>query len=53
MPGSKADWEETHRIVNFHGMLPPSPGAPQGAVEFTAAEGGVRIIGVHEVVSIR
>jgi hypothetical protein len=33
-------------------MLPPSPGAPKGAIEFIAVEGGTRILGVHEVVEI-
>jgi hypothetical protein len=52
MSGSRTEWTETHRIVKFHGLLPASPGAPQGAVEFTAKEGGVRILGLHEIVRL-
>lgn len=47
------DWEEKHTVVKFNGMLPSSPGAPKGAFEFIAKEGGVRVLGLHEVVSIR
>jgi hypothetical protein len=52
MPGSRVDWEEVHRIKRFNGMLPPSPGAPRGAVEFIAVEGGTRILGLHEIVVV-
>lgn len=53
MPGSRVDWEEEHIIDKFHGLLSQSPGAPQGAVEFTAREGGVRVLGLHEIVEVR
>lgn len=53
MPGSRVQWEEIHRIVKFNGMIPPTPGAPKGAVEFVAKEGGVRVIGVHEVAEVK
>jgi hypothetical protein len=52
LPGSRIDWEETHRVVRFNGMLPPGPGSPQGAVEFIAREGGIRVLGVHEIVEV-
>lgn len=52
MPGSRVDWEEKHIVKKFNGKLPPTPGAPQGAIEFVAIEGGTRILGIHEIAEV-
>ena len=52
MPGSSVDWEEKHIVKRVNGMLPPTPGAPQGAIEFIAEEGGTRILGIHEIAEV-
>lgn len=46
------EWIEEHRIDTFLKMTEATKRAPSGGFQFTAREGGVRTIGVHEIVEI-